>query len=144
MVDAVHVVRSVYDAFARRDIAAALATFDAQIEWNEAEHVTFWTGSAMIGPEAIVEGLFRRIPGIFGRTWRIHVERLFGCSSTVIMQGRYSGTAQSTGLHLSPQVVHIWDLDGDRIVKFQQYTDTWLFAEATGITPVTSGPSPAR
>ena len=54
------------------------------------------------------------------------------------MQGRYSGTAEATGTDLSPQVAHIWDPAGDKVVRFQQYTDTWLFAQATGITPLTT------
>ena len=54
------------------------------------------------------------------------------------MQGRYSGTAEATGTDLSPQVAHIWDLAGDKVVRFQQYTVTWLFAQATGITPLTT------
>ena len=53
------------------------------------------------------------------------------------MQGRYRGTVEFTGRDLAPQVVHIWDLEGNKIVRFQQYTDTWLFAEATGIPPAT-------
>lgn len=135
MSDGVGIMRRVYEGFDRGDIGPLMASLDPRVEWNEAEHVSFWPGSPFIGPDAIVEGLFSRIPRIFGRTWRVHIERLFACGDTVIMQGRYSGTVQGTGKDLSPQVVHIWDLAGERIVKFQQYTDTWLFAEATGISP---------
>ena len=71
-------------------------------------------------------------------TWKVQVERLYNCDTTVIMQGRYRGTVQSTGRDLASQVVHIWDLEGNKIVRFQQYTDTWLFAEATGVAPETT------
>ena len=67
----------------------------------------------------------------------MHVDRLLACGDTVVMQGRYTGTAQATGRELSPQVAHIWDVADGKIVRFQQYTDTWLFEEATGIPPVT-------
>lgn len=130
-------VRGLYEAFARGDVPSVLAAFDPKIEWNEAEHVTFWPGSAFVGPEAVVEGVFMRIPETFGDTFRIEVGRLHECGDTVVMEGRYLGTVQATGTDLSAQVVHVWDLDGDRIVRFQQYTDTWQFAEATGIQPVT-------
>jgi uncharacterized protein len=33
------------------------------------------------------------------------------------------------------QAAHVWDLRNGKIVKFQQYTDTWLVAQVTGITP---------
>ena len=138
MVEAVDVIRRVYEGFDRGDLSPLLESLDPQVEWNEAEHVTFWPGAAFHGPDAIVEGLFARIAPTFGRTWTVHVDRLLACGDTVIMQGRYRGTARATGSELSPQVAHIWDLVGDKIVRFQQYTDTWLFAQATGITPLTS------
>jgi ketosteroid isomerase-like protein len=47
------------------------------------------------------------------------------------------GVAQATGKTLDAQVTHIWDLADGKLVKFQQYTDTWQFAEVTGETPVT-------
>ena len=138
MVDGVDIIRRVYDGFDRGDIGPLLAALDPNVEWNEAEHVTFWPGAAFHGPDAIVEGLFARIPPTFGRSWKVHVGRLLACCDTVIMQGRYGGTAEATGTDLSPQVAHIWDLAGDKVVRFQQYTDTWLFAQATGITPLTT------
>ena len=124
MDDPVSIMRNIYDAFARGDITAVVESLDPHVEWNEAEHVTFWPGTPFTGPDAVVAGLFARIPATFGRSWRIHVERLYACGTTVIMQGRYSGIAQFTGRELAPQVVHIWDLEGDKIVEFQQYTDT--------------------
>lgn len=138
MVDGVPIIQRVYDGFARGDLSPLLESLDPQVEWNEAEHVTFWPGTAFHGPDAIVEGLFACIAPTFGHTWTVHVDRLLTCGDTVIMQGRYRGTAQATGNELAPQVAHIWDLVGDKIVRFQQYTDTWLFAQATGITPLTS------
>lgn len=91
----------------------------------------------------VVDGLFAQIPEVFGRTWRIDVERCHDCGATVIVQGRYSGVARATGRALAPQVVHVWDLAEGKVVRFQQYTDTWLFADATGIEPVVVGAPPS-
>jgi ketosteroid isomerase-like protein len=52
------------------------------------------------------------------------------------MEGRYKGVVQATGKDLDVQVTHVWDVANGKVVKFQQYTDTWQFAEATGETPV--------
>lgn len=129
------IISSVYDAFSRGDIRAALSCIHERIEWNEAEHVTFWPGRTLLGHQEVIDGLFARIPETFGSTWRIEIERIHDCGATVIMQGRYHGVARSTGKALSPQVAHIWDLENGKVVRFQQYTDTWQFAEATGIAP---------
>lgn len=61
---------------------------------------------------------------------------LYAAGDTVVMQGRYTATAQPTGKDLSVQVVHVWDIENDKVIRWQQYTDTWAFAEATGIRPL--------
>ena len=98
MADNVTILRSGYEAFAKGDVATVLGLFDAKVEWNEAEHVTYWTGTPFLGPQAVVNGVFARIP-------------------------------------LDAQVAHVWDFRDGKVVRFQQYTDTWQFAQVTGITP---------
>lgn len=107
MHDELEIIRRVYEGFDGGHIDGLLSWLHPEAEWNEAEHVTFWPGSAFTGPDAIVKGLFARIPVIFGPTWTVQVERLYSCGTTLIMQGRYRGTVQSTGKDLAPQVVHI-------------------------------------
>ncbi len=136
MADNAAMLEGLYNAFARGDVPAVLAAMDPKIEWNEAEHVTFWPGHAFVGPDAVTQGVFARIPETFGDTFRIEIDRLLDCGSTVVMQGRYQGVVQATGKDLDAQVTHIWDVEGDKVVRFQQYTDTWQFAEVTGDTPV--------
>lgn len=109
MVETVDIVRRVYLGFDRGDLGPLLESLDPLVEWNEAEHVTLWPGAAFHGPDAIVDGLFARIAPTFGRTWTVHVDRLLACGDTVIMQGRYRGTARATGREFSPQVAHIPD-----------------------------------
>ena len=58
------IIRGIYDAFLRGDITAVVAAMDDQIEWNEAEHVTFWRGVPFIGPHAVLTGIFARLPRI--------------------------------------------------------------------------------
>jgi len=53
------------------------------------------------------------------------------------MEGRYKGVVQATGPEFDVQVTHVWDIADGKAVKFQQYTDTRQFAQATGETPLT-------
>ena len=39
----------------------------------------------------------------------------------------------ATGKPLDAQVTHIWDFANGKITRFQQYTDTWQFAQLTGV-----------
>lgn len=137
MADNAQFLQGLYEAFAKGEVPTVLAAMDPGIEWNEAEHGTFWPGHSFTGPEAVVEGVFARLPTTFGDTFRIEINRLLDSGSVVVMEGRYKGIVQATGKALDAQVTHVWDIADGKIAKFQQYTDTWQFAEATGETPLT-------
>jgi uncharacterized protein len=136
MSDQLDLVNAIYDAFSRGDVPGMLAMLDPQVEWNEAEHVTLWPGGPVYGPDQVAAQVLSRIPELFGDTFRIQVERLHACGDTVIMQGRYTATALATGKNMSVPVIHVWDVADGKVVRFQQYTDTWAFAETTNIRPL--------
>ncbi|SRR6266511_3245670 len=134
MADNVAVVRSVYEAFGKGDIQKVLALLDDRVEWNEAEHFTYWPGGPFIGPQAIVDGVFARIPKDFDG-FRVDVRRIVSGGDSVLAEARYLATAKATGRRLDIQVAHVWDLRDGKVVRFQQYTDTWQIAQVTGVTP---------
>lgn len=103
-------------------------------EHAEAEHFTYWTGGPFIGQQAVLNGVFARIGQDFDG-FTVDVGRLVGCGDTVLSQGRYRGTVKATGKRLDVQVAHVWDVRDGKIVRFQQYVDTWQVAQATGVTP---------
>ena len=131
MVDNAAVVRGVYEAFAKGDVSKLLEVLDEKIEWHEAEHVTYWPGGAFIGPQAVLEGVIARIPNDFDG-FRIDVERITSFGNTVLVEARYRGTVRATGLPLDAQVAHVWDFRDGKVVHWQQYTDTWQFAQLMG------------
>jgi len=134
MADSVGVIRSAYEAFGRGDVQTVLGLMSDKVEWNEAEHFTYWTGSSFIGPRAVLDNVFARIGQDFDG-FTVDVGRLVGCGDTVLSEGRYRGTVKATGKRLDVQVAHVWDVRDGKIVRFQQYVDTWQVAQATGVTP---------
>lgn len=52
-----------------------------------------------------------------------------------LVEARYRATVGSTNRPLDAQVAHIWDFREGKAVRWQQYTDTWQFAEVTGVAP---------
>ena len=66
----------------------------------------------------------------------IDVRRIVAAGDTVLVEARYKGTAKATGKAIDAQVAHVWDLREGEAVRFQQYTDTWHFAQATGVVPL--------
>jgi ketosteroid isomerase-like protein len=134
MADSVAIVRGAYEAFAKGDVPHVLGVLDDKVEWSEAEHVTYWPGGPFAGRQAVVDGVFARLGQDFDG-FRIDIRRIVGCGDTVLVEARYRATCKATGKPLDAQVAHVWDVRGDKIVRFQQYTDTWQFAQVTGVTP---------
>jgi ketosteroid isomerase-like protein len=127
-------VARAYEAFARRDIPAVLSMLDGAIEWNMSEHHIFWPGDLFVGPQAVLDGVFSRIMQTFDG-FRVEIERIVGCCDTVLAQVRYRATAKATGKLLNAQAAHIYDFRDGKCVRYQQYSDTWQFAEVAGVDP---------
>ena len=54
---------------------------------------------------------------------------------TVLVEARYRGKIRATGLTMDAQVAHVWDFRDGKVVRWQQYTDTWQLAQVMGTQP---------
>jgi uncharacterized protein len=133
MADNVALVQEAYDGFAKGDAGPLLNILGDNVEWYEAEHVTYWPGGAFKGPQAVLEGVIGRIPQDF-ENFVIDIRRILGCGDTVVVEARYRATSvKASGKPLDAQVAHVWDFKDGKVVRWQQYTDTWQFAQLTGV-----------
>ena len=127
----VEIVKGIYQAFGTGDVPAVLAAMSPAIEWNEAENFPYADGNPYRGPDAVLGGVFARI----GAEWdgfAVAPEQFHDAGDTVIMTGRYTGSYKATGRAMTPQVAHIWTLEGGKVVRFQQLVDTLAVARAVG------------
>jgi ketosteroid isomerase-like protein len=131
----VALVLGVYEGMAKGDPGPLVAAMHPKMEWNQAEHQTFWPGGPFVGPDAVVPGVFAPIGATFGPTFKVEPDRIYAIGDTVVMQGRYKGHVWATDTDLDVQTMHVWDVKDGKLVKFQQHTDTWGFAEATDEVP---------
>lgn len=125
----VDVVRGMYAAFGSGDIPSVLAALDPQVEWWEAENFIYADANPYVGPSAVLEGVFMRI----GNEWEgfaVSPEAVLDAGDTVIAHGYYSGTYKKNGERVRAQFAHFFTFRGDKVVKFQQYTDTAQFQRA--------------
>jgi uncharacterized protein len=126
----VEIVRAIYEAFGRGDVPAVLGRMDEAIEWREAENFLYADRNPYVGPQAVLEGVFMRL----GAEWdefTVTPAEWLGAGEHVVVLGTYSGAYKATGRDVRAQFAHVWGLKGGRVVRFQQYTDTRQFAEAT-------------
>jgi uncharacterized protein len=138
MADNVKLIEGVYEAFGRGDIQPLLDVMDENIEWHEAEHTPNWPGGPYIGPQAVLENVIGQIPQDFDG-FTIEVKRTVGCGDTVLAECRYHATFKANGKTLDAQVAHVWDLRDGKVVRWQQYADTWHVADVTGFVPEGAG-----
>ena len=126
----VETIRSIYQAFEKGDVPAVLAQMHQNIEWREAENFIYADRNPYIGPQAVLEGVFMRL----GSDWEgftVTPKEWLDAGDHVVVLGTYTGTHKSTGREVRAQFAHVWSLTGSRVVRFQQYTDTKQFADAT-------------
>jgi hypothetical protein len=122
----VKLIKSIYEAFGRGDIPAVLGFFDLAIEWIAADNSPLADHSPYHGLHEVREGVFRRIVADFDVT--IEVGELLDAGDKVVMLGFYNGVRKATGKRFRAQAAHIWTIAAGKVVKFQQYTDTYQLA----------------
>ena len=139
MSDLVEAVRSIIDGIERGNPQALLQLLSDRVEWNEAENGPYWAGAAFVGREAIMANVFARIQHDF-QDLHLTVRRVVGCGNTVLVEGGYSAVSNANGQRLDAQVAHVWDFENGKVIRWQQYTDTWQFAKVTGTSPRHASP----
>ena len=126
----VDVIRNLYAAFARKDDGAIRELFDPAIEWNQMEG--FPGGGRHVGPEAVFRDVFGKFRDEW-TVWKAPVDEVLDAGDAVIVVGSYEGTHAKNGRSFRAPFAHLYRLKHGRIVRFDQYTDTRLIADAMGL-----------
>jgi ketosteroid isomerase-like protein len=123
-------IKNIYAGIANGDLKPLFDNFSQEAEWIEAENIPYSPGAPIVGPDGVVKAVFEKIGNDFS-DFRADITRIVDGGSTVLVEGRYVGTT-NTGNQLDAILAHVWDFDGDTIVRFQQYSDTWQWRKALG------------
>lgn len=123
----VETLQSAYAAFAHDDPSLLIGAMAPDIQWNEAEGNPLADRNPYVGAQAVGEGVFGRLlAAIDGFT--VAPDRFVDGGDDVIVFGRYSGTMKHSGAKLDAPFCHAYRFVDDRIVSFQQYTDSAQWA----------------
>lgn len=120
----VQVVDATYKAFAKGDIPTVLGLLDEKVVWNEAEGNTLADGNPYIGPDAVLNGVFARIPNDFENFRLVDIKLHEMSNNQVLATLRYNGKSVHNGKELDAQVAHLWTVKDGKVMAFQQYVDT--------------------
>lgn len=129
----VDIIKALYSDFAKGNIPAVLQKFDPKIEWNEAESFPYADGNPYIGPNNVLDGVFKRL-GSEWNYWNLTNQTYYEANSgEIIVTGYYRAKNKITGKEINAQFVHLWTLDDGLVTKFQQYADTYQTVDAMKI-----------
>ncbi|MEO8686023.1 MAG: nuclear transport factor 2 family protein [Devosia sp.] len=127
MRSAYQIVKAHYDANERGDLAGMVADIAPDCRWTEM--AGFPCAGTFVGPEAVVENVFKALGGMFDG-YSFKLERLLDAGDDVVGVGTYTGTHKGTGKAFSARVVHVWSAANDKVRHFEQFTDTLKVAES--------------
>ncbi len=120
----VSIIDDLYNAFASGDIPAVLGMMDSKIVWNEAEGNSLADNNPYIGPDAVLNGVFVRLGGMYDG-FKVKDVKLHDMSNNQVLATlRYDATVKATREKIDAQVAHLWTLKDGKITAFQQYVDT--------------------
>jgi uncharacterized protein len=124
---AIDTVKLAYAAFAKNDPSVLFGAMAPDIAWNEAEGNPLADRNPYIGAQAIGEGVFGRLVAAIDRFTAVPTDFIAGGDHVVVL-GRYGGTMKASGQTLDAPFCHVYRFDGDKVVTFQQYTDSAQWA----------------
>ena len=124
-------VRRIYEAFGKGDIAAVAGAMTSDIIWMEAEGNPYADLNPYEGPNKVISGLFSRLGGEWNG-FRVTPHTFIADGDKVVTLGRYTGTNLATGRQLDAQFAHVWTVRASQVSEFQQYTDTAQQARVMG------------
>ena len=128
MSSATQIVKSFYAALGRGDLPAVLDLLHPQIQWTEVKGFPYYKGTLRSHQE-IIDGLL----GPLNRDWdgfAATPHEFLSEDGRVVCFGNYSGDAKSTGKRMRAAFAHRWEVQGEKITRFDMVADTFLVREA--------------
>jgi ketosteroid isomerase-like protein len=122
-----NIIADHYAASSRQDIPAMMADLAEDVQWTEM--AGFPCAGTYIGAANIIQGVFE----VLGRDWQNYtftLERLIDGAETIVGIGDYHAIHRISGKKMQARVVHIWQLAGGKVRRFEQFTDTLKVAQA--------------
>ena len=123
----VQTIQAAYAAFANNDPSVLFGAMAPDIQWHEAQGNPLADRNPYIGAQAVGEGVFGRILAAID-SFTAKPDRIVDGGDDIIVLGRYGGMAKESGAKLDAQFCHVYHFSGDKIVSFQQYTDSAQWA----------------
>ncbi len=122
------VVEAAYRAFGTRDIEALLDLVSPDVVWGEPDNPLIPSAGTRRGIPGVIEWL--RIGSETETILSLEPQRFLAQGDLVAVIGRTTVTARPTGRTYETDFVHLVDVRDGKVVRFQEFFDTYVAAEA--------------
>lgn len=124
----IELVRSLYSAFAARDIPSILGMLSDDVEWGEPENPFNPAGGTRKGHSGFLEwtNIGRNAEDILV----LAPQKMLTDTESVAVVGHMKCRAILTGKVYESDFVHLVTLRDEKICKFQEFFDTYVAGEA--------------
>lgn len=123
----ISIVRQVYQAFNAGDLVTWLTFLAPSFEWHAADNSPIADHSPYCGLDAIKNEVLPRLAALFPGM-KLRADEILATENKAIMLGYYYNLPQKSGGTTEAQVAHILTFENGKIVKFQQYLDSYKFS----------------
>ena len=121
------IVAATYACGKAGDFVGFVKDFAPDAAWTEMQGGPY--GGTFIGPAEIVKTVFDPMNTAWA-PFACAPEEFYEDGDAVIVVGRYFGMNVKTQKNFEARVVHVWHVKDEKIVAFEQFTDTKRIAEA--------------
>jgi len=121
-------VRNMYTAFARGDLNAILDVLDPDIVWSEPDNPWNPAAGTRHGHAGFQE--WARVGHEAEEVMFLEPRQFLAGDDTVAVVGRTRCRVKATGRMYETDFVHLVTFAGGRVVRFQEFFDTYTAAEA--------------
>jgi ketosteroid isomerase-like protein len=128
MTDIIRTVQEVYAAFARRDVQAILVVLSPDVEWGEPANPFNPAAGTRHGHAGFLEWL--QIGRASEEILALETRQLLADMESVAVVGHTKCLAKPTGKTYETDFVHLVTFKDGKIVRFQEFFDTYAAAEA--------------
>lgn len=126
----IDLIKTVYSHFNDREYYQIIPYFADDMTWHAANNSPLADESPYHGPTVIRERVFGRIDAAF-EVLTIRADEMFAADDgRVVVLGYYISKLRGKTDTGEIQLAHIWTARDGKLVKFQQYIDTYTVAMA--------------
>lgn len=121
-------VNHLYDSFSNKNIKEIIKILHLDVEWGEPENPYNPAGGTRNGINGFLEWV--NIGKQNEEILRLNITKMLTDENTVAVIGNMECLALPTGKTYKSDFVHIIEIADNKILKFQEYFDTYIAGEA--------------